>query len=69
MPLQIVSTVISGILFARFPTVEFVPTEYSFLVTSLTVVARNERESQLFALLLMRVLTNECSFGERVRGK
>ena len=51
----VVSTVISGILFARFPTVECVPTVYSFLVTSLTVEARNERESRLFAPLINEI--------------
>ena len=42
---QVVSTIKSGVLFARFSIVEFIPTIYSFLVTSLTVEARNERES------------------------
>ena len=47
--------------FARFPTVDCIPT-----VTSLTVEARNERENLLFSLALN---ANECNFGERVRGK
>ena len=51
-----VSTVIYGILFDCFPTVECVPTVFNFLVTSLTVKARNERESRLFAPLLMYFL-------------
>ena len=36
---QVVSTVISGILFARFPTVKCVATVYSLLVMSLAVEA------------------------------
>ena len=42
--IEVVSTVVSAILFARFPTVEFVPTLYGFLVTSLNVEARNENK-------------------------
>ena len=56
----VVSTVISGVLFARFPTVKCVPTVYSFLVTSLTVEARNERENRLFALLMHFVSNTLC---------
>ena len=41
----VVSTVVSGILFVRFPTVECISTIYSFFLTSLTVEARNKRES------------------------
>ena len=41
----VVSTIISGILFAHFFIVKCIPTVYSFLVTSLTVEARNEREN------------------------
>ena len=42
---KVVSTVISGILFARFPTVKCIPTICSFLLTSLTVEAKNKRRS------------------------
>ena len=41
----IVSTVISGVLFAHFSTVECILTICSFLLTSLTAEARNKRES------------------------
>ena len=41
----VVSTVVSGILFARFSTVESIPTVLSFLLTSLTVEERNESET------------------------
>ena len=34
---EVVSTILSGILFARFPTVERILIIYSFLVTSVTV--------------------------------
>ena len=34
---EVVSTILSGILFARFPTVEHILIIHSFLVTSLTV--------------------------------
>ena len=44
----VVSTVVFGILFAHFSTVEYIPTVYSFLLTSLTVNERNESESLLF---------------------
>ena len=58
----VVSTIISGILFARFSTVDCVPIVYSFLVTSLSVEARNERENGLFAPLLMHFVSNKlCS--------
>ena len=58
----VVSTIISGVLFARFSTVDCVPTVCSFLVTSLTAEARNEREIWLFAPLLMHFVSNTlCS--------
>ena len=41
----VVSTVASGILFARFPTIKCISTIRSFLLMSLTVEARNKRES------------------------
>ena len=44
----LVSTAASGILFARFPRVECISTICSFLMTSLTVEARNKRESAAF---------------------
>ena len=50
---KVVSTIISGILFACFCTVQCIPTVYGFLVTSLTVEARNEKENRLFAPLLI----------------
>ena len=50
--------ILSGILLARFSTVKYIPTIYSFLVTSLTVEARNERESHLFALLLIHFVSH-----------
>ena len=48
---RVVSTVISGILLARFHTIECIPTICSFLLTSLTVEARNKRESTTFSEL------------------
>ena len=41
---RVVSTVISGVLFACFSTVNCILIVYSFLVMSLTVEARNERD-------------------------
>ena len=48
----VVSTVASGILFARFPTVECVLTKCSFLLTSSIVEARNKRKSAALNVLL-----------------
>ena len=55
----VVLTVVSGILF--FPTVKCIPNHCSFLLTSLTVEARNKRESTAFS--------KEYNFVERERGK
>ena len=48
---SVVSTVASGILFACFPTVECISTICSFLLTSLTVEARNRRERKPLIIL------------------
>ena len=59
---EVVWTVVSGILFAHFPTVDCMLTISNFLLTSLTVNERNERENRLFPTLLMHFVSNTlCS--------
>ena len=58
----VVSSVVSGILFARFSMVDYIPTIWSFLLTSLAVEKRNEIHSRHSRLVLTRSNTSSFTF-------